>query len=342
MSYKYKTVIIDILKRALKKETAAFNYYIKKGKDSSIPEITSLFSQLAEEERKHRYFLTGEIERLDSLLQGSSDKDFLRKDSVKYQIPDSIDFKTIKSTNKVDIAAVSLPTELLGGDYLDTVILNRRSKEPALGILLFDVMGHGIEASELKSKMREHVGKFLESSRDSSSGRDVSNPALLISHINLNLFEECRRAGRFITALYSVIDTQGMRMEYTSAGHNPPILIRGDSVLYDPDATDLLIGAEREIGYSTESHSLDEGDVIVIFSDGITETYSRGEEMFGEEGLIRSVRESRNLSSREIIKSIFDSLRIHVGGEPLRDDFSLTVVKILPDKDGNDGSEIKI
>lgn len=323
-----KKAILDILRIARKREVEAFNYYKKASEKAPYSETKSLFIQLAEEERKHRFFLTKEMQKIEQLLIDETEESFLRDAEVQYPIPDDIDFQKIQSTPGIDLAAVSLPVELLGGDYMDTVILEREGRAPSLGIFLYDVMGHGMDATQLKALGRKVFGKLREDWMRGLGHVDMSRPQQVMMEVNRKLIGDCQSTGRFVSVFYGVVDPAGKTMTYTSAGHDPPILINFGGDYVHLNETELVLGVDKDVNYSEVNISIDTVDVLILFSDGITEAGDPKGKMFEREGLYMAAQEAKRSSAQEIVSHIFNELRKFLRGSPITDDFTLAVMKI--------------
>jgi len=322
-----KNAILDVLRSAVKKEIEAFNYYQKASLKAPYPETVSLLMQLAEEERKHRYFLTKEMQKIDRLMISEKSSHFIDEQRVQYPVPEHIDFQNVQTSPGLDIAAVSLPAELIGGDFLDTILFEEKDGN-LLGIFLYDVMGHGLEAMHLKTMGKKFFGELRKSWEGKKANADFRTPKQIMMQLNHKLFQECQSCGRFMTAFYGVIDPSRKMFTYCSAGHEPPMLFKSNGQYSDLSETELLLGADKEVTYSDVSVSVNAGDVLVIFTDGITEANNRIGEQFEREGLVRAVRKSVAFSSREIVYHIFRELREFMHEGLITDDFTLTVIKL--------------
>lgn len=328
MLQKKKKAIIDVLKEALQQETEAFNYYYKVSKKALYPETKSLLIQLAEEERKHRLFIIKEIQRIEKIMAKDTIKDIDLDYEVQYSLPVDIVLKRLESSPGVDFGAISLPGEFLGGDYIDAITLNRKGVIPALGILLYDVMGHGLEATHLKAYGKKIYGHLLEAWVRGQKMVNLNQPQQMMKYFNRKLINKCQAAYSFISAFYGVVDSEGKIFNYTSAGHEPPILVKQGGEYIHLSKTDLIIGVDKDLAYSKVSVPIDAGDVIVLFSDGITEAGIPGEYMFGRERLQQVIQKAREASASEIIRQIVKDLEEFLDGEPMTDEFTLAVMKV--------------
>jgi len=329
MSNTKRNAIIHVLKDALRRETKAFNFYVKSGQKAPYSETESLLIQLAEEERKHRHFLIKEIQRIDELLTPGIEGDYVKDREVRYSVPDEIDFKRLQKIPGVDLAAVTLPTELLGGDYLDFISIEGERETPGSGIFLYDVMGHGLEATHLKALAKKVFGELRESWLQDKKTVALDHPSHVIEYMNHKLVGDCQASGRFITALYGIVDPMAKTFIYTSAGHEPPILIKSDGEYVHLNQTQLLLGADHDVMYENVVVPIDNGDVLVLYSDGIVEACNSRGKMFERDRLRQAVEQVSGASAREIIRNIFQSLRKYLNGKPVTDDFTLAVLKIV-------------
>ena len=323
-----KKAILDVLNIALQREIEAFNYYQKAGNKAYYQETEALLIQLAEEERKHRLFLLREIERINNLMAEEIEESHVEAEAVKYQIPEEIPFKRLQSVSGVDLSATSLPTELLGGDFFDTMPLYREDKNPALGIFLYDVMGHGMEATHLKALAKNKFGLIREAWVEKRPDVDMWKPYQVITNLNKNLIEHCQSCGRFVSAFYGVVDPVENTFTYTSAGHDPPIYIKVEGVYIHLNKTELLLGVDDTLTYKENVVPITEGDILTIFSDGITEAINSQEEMFTRIRLANSIKNVTEYSAAEILSHIFSDLRAFLQDEPLDDEITIGVLKI--------------
>jgi sigma-B regulation protein RsbU (phosphoserine phosphatase) len=319
-----KKEFFDILIEAIRRETEAFNYYYTASEKSPSVDTKSLLVQLAEEERRHRIILVRELQNLNRLLSPDKKKDtFLEKERVSYHIPDEPIFKRAQTINKVDLAVISLPTEFMGGDYFDSFLMD----EDKLGLLIFDVMGHGIEAAQLKAKVKASLGRLKELYLEKKASFEPLSPASVVTQLNQKLTEECRKLSSFVSLFYAVLDLSQNRLIYSSAGHEPPILL-GKNGFHQLIEADVLIGIDQERNYSENTMEIHPGDVLLMFTDGLVETLNSQDEEFSRKNLVRVVEENKNFSSSEMVQKLLSSLKDFLKEAPLIDEFTLALAKI--------------
>ena len=323
-----KKALLDALEIAYKRETDAFNFYQKALHKAPYPETRAMLQQLAEEERKHRYFIRQELEKIDKFLRKETEESYIDDQDIRFEIPDQIPFMRLQSVPGVDLTALSLPSELIGGDYLDTIRLKNPDGSLSLGIFLYDVMGHGMDSTQLKASARTVFGKLREAWGKGASKVNIAKPAEVMTALNQDLFPKCQECGRFITAFYGVINLEKKSLTFTSAGHEPPILIHAIGRYSPIEDTDLLLGADVSVVYSEFTVPIKIGDVIALFSDGMTEAGHPDEGMFNRHSLCQSVLMNKRQSSQGIVNEVMTALKKFLKGAPLTDDCSLAVMKI--------------
>ena len=318
------TQFFDILMDAIRRETEAFNYYYQASEMSPSVESRSLLIQLAEEERKHRTILMQEYQNLKRLLSGETQQVSLEKEKVSFYLPEEPNFKRAQSIEPVDLAVVSLPTEFVGGDFFDTFTIKDDNK---MGLLIFDVMGHGLAATELKAKTKASWGELKELDLEKKSPSLLLSPSSTITQLNRILWDECQRLASFVTMFYAVLDLSNNILIYASAGHEPPILFGKEEYKQLIEA-DLLLGFDKNKTYGEAAIEIHHGDVLVMFTDGVVESLNPKEEEFSRKNLTRVVEKNKNKTASEIVLQILIALKDFTRGEPLADEFTLAIAKM--------------
>lgn len=318
-------LISKILLGAIKRETEAFNYYYQSSEKSPYPETRSLLLQLAGEERKHRMILIQELQTLKGLLKrGKKGEEFIKKEEVSYHIPDKLPYRSIQTIPELDMSVVSLPTQLTGGDYFDTFPISRSHQ----ALLLFDVAGHGLRATTVKGLARSVFDKFKESYLEAEASPDVFSPSSVARMLNQRVSECCQKEGSFLTLFYTLLHPKGKRLSYVSAGHEPPIFLKSGKS--DPEIidSDLIIGVDKDKFYPEVKAKIGPKDIMVLFSDGLIETFAFRDMEFKREELVDVIRKNRNSSAKQMIKKVCEFVKSKLKGKTLADEFTLAVVKI--------------
>lgn len=215
---------------------------------------------------------------------------------------------------------------MVGGDFCSV----RKLSETEVGILLCDVMGHGVRAALGTAIVRGVVEDISHQKKD---------PGQFLSHLNRVLMPILRQGDLFLyaTACYMVLDVSTGVLRYANAGHPVPIKLNGDgaSLLVDECAAvgpGLAIGGDSE--YETVEHVLQPGDSVFVFTDGIYEVANPDGEEFGEERLLAAAKRSKALSLPDLFPALLNEACQFAEDGEFEDDVCLVgfrLKKFLPD-----------
>jgi sigma-B regulation protein RsbU (phosphoserine phosphatase) len=219
-----------------------------------------------------------------------------------------------------EIAARSVMAKEVGGDFFDVIPFEVvRMGRDRLGILIADVSGKGIPAALFMALSRIVV-------RVNATWHQ-QQPAEAIRDANAIITADSR-SGMFVTLFYGVLDANDRSLAYVNAGHNPPIICRGsDGSFWELPATGMAIGAVPDAVYDSGTAALGPGDVLVLYTDGITEAENGAQEMFGEGRLREAIVRARTLPAGAIVAAILESVQAFSGAAPQSDDITLMVVR---------------
>ena len=229
---------------------------------------------------------------------------------------------TITQIEGFDIAAKSVMAKEVGGDFFDVIPFEiiPYSKE-RLGIIIADVSGKGIPAALFMALSRIVVRVNATWYREW--------PDKAIRNANAIITADSK-SGMFVTLFYGVLDTSSRSLTYVNAGHNPPLICHGtDGSFSELPATGIAMGALPDADYTADTMRLGRGDVILLYTDGITEAENARLEMFGEERLRNVISQSRTQPSTGIITNILDDVRLFCGDHPQSDDITLMVISVV-------------
>ncbi|MAO65242.1 MAG: hypothetical protein CL666_09610 [Balneola sp.] len=217
----------------------------------------------------------------------------------------------------IDIAGVCIPAQETGGDYYDMIPIGKQRTAIAIG----DVSGKGIKASFYMT--------FTKGVLHSLSALILS-PVELLNQLN-RLFNENATRGTFISMIYGILEADKRQFTFARAGHNPMLVIRanGDSEWLQPDGLGIGVAkGDNFIKWTKEATlKLNEGDVIILYTDGITEMLNPGNQFYGEEKLEKLVKGGRAASSEEIMSIIVDDVKEFKGIAKQHDDMTLVIIK---------------
>jgi len=228
----------------------------------------------------------------------------------------------IKPFKGFDIAAKTVMAKEVGGDFFDVIPLEVIPfPDNRLGIMIADVSGKGIPAALFMALSRIVVRVNATWNKD--------RPDLVIRNANATISADSK-SGMFVTLFYGFLDSPAKTLTYVNAGHNPPILYRPRAQEFrELQATGIAMGASADADYSQESVTLETGDVLVLYTDGITEAENARQEMYGEDRLREIIRAAAAESSQEMINRILESVRAFSGDYPQSDDITLMIIRTV-------------
>jgi sigma-B regulation protein RsbU (phosphoserine phosphatase) len=211
-----------------------------------------------------------------------------------------------------DIAARSIPAQLVGGDYYDFIPINPER----LAVCLGDVSGKGLPASLLMANLQATL-----------RGQSVLNHPVQQCIANSNrLIHQSTDPEKFATLFYGVLDLTENRMMFCNAGHENPMLLRNGEVIR-LEAGGMALGVLDDFPYEHDSTALEPGDLLVVFSDGIPDATNEFDHPFGETGLLDLLEANRDRPAAVLIDRIIDKVNEHEGDTDQLDDLTLLVIK---------------
>ncbi|MBD3170502.1 MAG: SpoIIE family protein phosphatase [candidate division Zixibacteria bacterium] len=223
----------------------------------------------------------------------------------------------IPSNERLQFTAFSEPSREVGGDYYDFITSTAGNQ---LVFCIGDASGKGVPASLLVARMQA----ILHSISQADIGIQDK-----IAHVNNVLF----RSGMpesFITFFYGELNQDNMLFKYCNAGHNYPILLRENGECEYLKDGGLILGAFGGATYISGEVGLYPGDLLICFTDGITEAMNPSDEEFGDKRLEDLILRNRNLPLPQLQTKILDNVKEHCSGRPFEDDCTLLLMKVLP------------
>lgn len=152
-------------------------------------------------------------------------------------------------------------------------------------------------------------------------------PEKVITTANAIISQDSK-AGMFVTLFYGILSDQNRTLTYVNAGHNPPLIYRSKSNSFEElQITGMAMGVIEEEKYKQVSIQIDEDDIIVLYTDGVTESVNPSNEMFGEVRLKSLIHKHASLSSHEILTKIIDEVQNFSEFQPQFDDITLLIIK---------------
>jgi len=212
-----------------------------------------------------------------------------------------------------DLAGFNAPCRTVGGDYYDFFPY----PDGRVGLALGDVSGKGMPASLMMMGLHARVQVLAE---------DPSDLAALMTRLNKATCVKCP-SNRFITFFFCVLDASTGELRFANAGHNPPIVVRATGEVEMLEGGGPVLGILPAAPYAERRVHLAEGDMLVLYSDGVTEANNPNFDEFGEDRLIDLVQRYRNDPAGAIVQAITRSVTDFAAGAPQADDITLLVAK---------------
>ena len=217
----------------------------------------------------------------------------------------------------VELAGFCAPASHVGGDYFDFF-----ENAGTVDVVISDVSGHSVGAALLMTEVRSTLR--VEALKASAA----ISPTEVLGDLNELLYEDLTRSESFITMLYMKYEPERRRLTYANAGHNPAILLRspdGQPTMLDADG--LILGALRNVDFEERTVDLAPGDLLLLYTDGVTEAQNATGDFYGVERLIASVRQHKKLELEDVLKAVLEDTRRFCGDHPLEDDIAMVVMK---------------
>ena len=215
---------------------------------------------------------------------------------------------------------MSLPAKVVGGDFYDIIPGARmRGYKDQVGIIIADVSGKGLSAAIF-------MALSIVIIRVNAAWHEM--PEDVFRDSNAIITAE-QKADMFVTAFFGVLDRALRTFSYVNAGHNSPMVLHAhaDQVI-ELEPTGIALGLMENSIYKKATITLTSGDIIVLFTDGVTEATNIGEELYGEERLKIIILANAGLSAGEITQKILLDVQEFTGDAPQSDDITILVVKV--------------
>ncbi len=225
-------------------------------------------------------------------------------------------FPAFPKRHDLDIYASMDPAKSVGGDFYDFYITH----EDTLNFLIADVSGKGIPAAMFMMRAKTELKSLTEADMPLSTVFTHGNDALC----------EGNDAGMFVTAWQGSIDLTNGKMQFANAGHNPPLVRRKDGKFeYLRSRAGLVLAGMEGFPYKAQELQLERGDIIYLYTDGVTEATNASNELYGEERLIEAINSREFADMQELCKFIKSDVDAFVGEAPQFDDITMVALQYI-------------
>ncbi len=221
--------------------------------------------------------------------------------------------QTQPSCGTLDYAGICIQARQVGGDYYDFLDLGQQR----LGLVIGDISGKGIAAALLMANLQANLR--------SQCAIAVDQPQRLLCSVN-QLFYENTDDSAYATLFFADYDGRTQHLHYVNCGHLPALLLRKDGACERLGSTCTVLGLFKEWDCSIGEHGLDCDDTLLLYTDGITESFNDAGDEFGEHRLLEALRRHRKLACQELLAAVVDDVRRFSPHEQ-HDDITLIVAK---------------
>jgi len=221
--------------------------------------------------------------------------------------------QTLPQLNTLEYFGVCIPARTVGGDYYDFLNLGRER----IALVIGDTCGKGIGAALLMANLQANLR--------GQSAIALDQPLRFLKSVN-QLFYENTTESSYATLFFSQYDDQTRTLHYANCGHYPPLLLHKDNTLEQLNSTGTVLGLFEQWDCSMQERQLAPGDLLALYTDGITESFNDAGEEFGEQRLLEALRQNRDRPIQEAVSAIIDDVRRFSSLEQ-HDDITLIVAK---------------
>jgi serine phosphatase RsbU (regulator of sigma subunit) len=223
--------------------------------------------------------------------------------------------RTIPAIPGFSLAASSIPAREVGGDFYDFILLGERR----LGLVIADVAGKGIPAALFMALSRSIVRAMALTDHTIETSIEESNELISADAVS----------GMFVTLFYGVLDPDTHVLSYVNAGHNPPLHYNaGKAEVAMLLPTGMVLGVEPDEHYSVGTILLNCGDMLVLYTDGVTEAINSANKQFGEDRLIDIIRTNADCTPEALLAIILDEIESFCEKMPQFDDITIVILKM--------------
>lgn len=218
----------------------------------------------------------------------------------------------------IEIAAHCSPAREVGGDFYDLYTGGPATQPNQLLALVADAAGKGISACLYALSLRSLI----------RSGAQV-HPTLsqLVQETNRLFCEDVGASGMFVTAAFALYEQETHQLHLLTAGHPSPLLLQANGEVSSLGKGNLALGLDPTLPFQEEAHALGAGDLLFLYTDGLTEARNPLGELFGAERLLQTLKRAAGLGAQELLERILEELHHFAQGHPIEDDLTFLILK---------------
>ncbi len=269
-------------------------------------------------------------ENLEKLLVVAKEKERLQSEiEIAREVQNQLYPREVPHTRTLNLTAVCQPARMVSGDYYDYECI----RESQVALAIGDVAGKGISAAllmaTLQSSLRTQLQNWLEAAAAPAGGKSSGpvSTSRLVGRLNTQL-HALTSPEKYATFCLGIYDEPTGEFTYTNAGHLPPLLVR-DGVPERLDVNGTVVGAFPFSVYNESRVEMKSGDLLVCFTDGVTEPENEYGEMFGEDRLVELVARNVHRTDEQIVELVLSSVHDWTASEELQDDMTMLLARRL-------------
>jgi len=267
-------------------------------------------------------------ENLERLLVVAKEKERLQSEiEIAREVQNQLYPRVVPTTRTLRLTAICQPARMVSGDYYDYECI----RDSQLALAIGDVAGKGISAAllmaTLQSSLRTQLQNWMEVAAAAGNGSSIKTVSTshVVSRLN-NQLHAYTSSEKYATFCLGVFDEPTAAFTYTNAGHLPPVLIR-EGVGHRLDVNGTVVGAFPFSIYGESRVEMKSGDLLVFFTDGITEPENEYGEMFGEDRLVDLIARNAHRTEPEIIDLVLSGVHQWTASEELQDDMTILMAR---------------
>jgi len=219
--------------------------------------------------------------------------------------------KIFPDIKNFSFSGMYIPMESLGGDYYDVIKIS----ENKIGMLIVDVCGHGVPAALITAMAKVSFGTNIKENKNTSE---------IIKKVNEDLYNIIGKM-EYLTAFFCIIDTQQNIITYTNAGHPSAFIIRKEGDILELSQNSTVIGFLNNVTFIADEQKIEDGDKIVLYTDGVIEAKNKKDELFDIKRLKDILFKNKKLDSKNLIRVISNELMNFTEGRNLNDDITILI-----------------
>jgi sigma-B regulation protein RsbU (phosphoserine phosphatase) len=224
--------------------------------------------------------------------------------------------KTMPDLQNIILHGVNVPSKQVGGDYFDIITID----DNYLGLTIADVSGKGMGAALLMSNLQASLQSLIK------EGFSLDK---LVGRIN-NVIYQNTDPEKYITFFYGQLNKKTLSFDYVNAGHNPPYLLHQDGTMDELSIGGIILGMMPDMPYEIGSCQLNKGDMLMLFTDGVTETMTLDDEEYEESRLISFLKNTGlTKNPEEINRDLILDLEQFAADAPQNDDITILTLQVI-------------